>query len=74
MKEHGGSPAVGDFMVVGSAEGYAVERVVPANRREVVSTTLRRLAALDAARTLARDSKTRAWAYELDNSYSKLSE
>lgn len=66
------SPQVGDFIVVGGPDGYAIERVRAAGSREIVSTENHRLPALEAARALARSSNTQAWTYELDNQFSRL--
>lgn len=61
------SPSVGDFIVSGCREGFVIERIGPGNDREHVVTEKHRLAALEAARVLARGAKRRAWTYELDN-------
>lgn len=65
-------PTIGDFIVLGSPDGYAIERLVSGNNREHVSTEKHRLAALEAARGLARAARTRAWTYELDNRHLEI--
>ncbi len=66
-------PKTGDFIVVGEKTGYGIERVAEGISRELVSAPHGgRVDALTAARTLAREANTQAWAYELDNEYTKL--
>lgn len=67
-------PKVGDFLVSYlERDGFAIERRASENRWGRIAFEKDRLAALQRARTLAREAGTKAWTYELDNQFIEIS-
>jgi hypothetical protein len=70
-------PSVGDFVVKPDSPGeYVIERRLKSDRDgwkwERISAQTERSSTLSDAMALAKAAGTKAWTYELDNSYAEL--